>query len=517
MIFPPAVSGAEVGYQIGHSVRLRPTVGAHLTRTFSAGDRRTWTYKISVKRSAVGVVDGPMFNAIGNRFVFRFSDSGSATDTIQIYDYNGSSFDLNLITTPVFRDTNGHYEILLAFDTNNATASDRVRLYVNGTRITSFSTATYPTLGYQGSVNTANQHAIGRTIGLSTYADCYISDIHFVDGQALDPSAFGETYLGEWRPKQYTGTYGANGFHLDFSDGTSLTTLGYDAAGSNDWTLNSVSLTAGINYDWMEDTPSNNFATFNRLWNFNTSTTLWSFGALETTATTGTNAQTGSTIPLPSSGKFYIEAQYPAYVGSGTIIFGVMTTAGAFDVYYQCTSSTNGIYTSGGVLAVATPSAVAGDIFSFACDIGAGTVEIRHNNTLIYTLTSASLSGKLFGATLSNTNRVNVNFGQRPFSYTPPTGYQKLCTANLSNTTITTSGSFTGNASADGPFVWLNGTPTAMTINGNAVTFATHADKLANGFKVRSSSASYNAAGSNTYSITTTGAPFTRARAQVNP
>jgi hypothetical protein len=110
-----------------------------------------------------------------------------------------------------------------------------------------------------------------------------------------------------------------------------------------------------------------------------------------------------------------------------------------------------------------------------------------------------------------------ANFGQRAFAYTAPSGFKALCTQNLPEGTITTSGSFTGNANADGPFVYLNGVPTAMTINSNAVTFATHADKLSNGFKLRTSSGSYNTAGSNTYSITTTGDKFKYARAQPNP
>ena len=110
-----------------------------------------------------------------------------------------------------------------------------------------------------------------------------------------------------------------------------------------------------------------------------------------------------------------------------------------------------------------------------------------------------------------------VNFGQRPFAYSPPAGFKALCTKNLPTGTITTSGTFSGNASTDGPFVYLNGVPTAMTINGNAVTLGNHADKLANGFKVRSSSASYNSAGSNTYSITSTGTKFKYSNAQGNP
>ena len=102
-------------------------------------------------------------------------------------------------------------------------------------------------------------------------------------------------------------------------------------------------------------------------------------------------------------------------------------------------------------------------------------------------------------------------------SYSAPSGFVALNTYNLPAGSVTTSGSFTGNASTDGPFIYLNGVPAAMTINGNAVTFGTNADHLANGFKVRSSSASYNASGSNTYSITTTGAKFKYANAQTNP
>ena len=134
-------------------------------------------------------------------------------------------------------------------------------------------------------------------------------------------------------------------------------------------------------------------------------------------------------------------------------------------------------------------------------------------------------SGKVFFQNISyvfvvaqyNSGVVVANFGQQPFTYTPPTGFVALNTYNLPAGTITTSGSFTGNINTDGPFVYLNGVPTAMTINGNAVTFGTNADKLSNGFKVRSSSSSYNASGSNTYSITTTGAKFKNANAQTNP
>jgi hypothetical protein len=116
-----------------------------------------------------------------------------------------------------------------------------------------------------------------------------------------------------------------------------------------------------------------------------------------------------------------------------------------------------------------------------------------------------------------NIATASINFGQQPFVYTAPSGFLPLNTFNIAAGTVTTSGTFTGNLSTDGPFVFLNGTPTAMTINGNAVTFGTHADKLANGFKVRSSSVLYNLIGSNTYVATTVGAVFKYEDAQSNP
>ena len=112
------------------------------------------------------------------------------------------------------------------------------------------------------------------------------------------------------------------------------------------------------------------------------------------------------------------------------------------------------------------------------------------------------------------------NFGQRAFSYTPPSGFKALNTQNIASAAVTTSGSFTGNAAADGPFIWANGNPATLTINGNAVTFGTHADKTAGGFKLRTSSASYNTSGTNNWTATA-GNRFVQSKkpnnAQVNP
>jgi hypothetical protein len=172
----------------------------------------------------------------------------------------------------------------------------------------------------------------------------------------------------------------------------------------------------------------------------------------------------------------------------------------------------------------------AGQIIQVLFDATAGSIYFGQNNSFANgsgsfnqtfanaTAAFTSISGQFIPAFVTYGGAdISVNFGQRPFTYTPPTGFVALNTYNIAAGTVTTSGSFIGNLSADGPFVYLNGVPTAMTINGNAVTFGTNVDKLANGFKVRSALALYNLATSNTYSVTTNGAVFKNANAQGNP
>jgi hypothetical protein len=108
-------------------------------------------------------------------------------------------------------------------------------------------------------INASVVHRIGaNSYAASGYFDGYLADINFIDGQAIDASAFGEfdAITGVWKPKKYNGTYGTNGFHLDFKDGISTTTLGHDSSGnSNNWTTNNISLTPGPTFDWSTDHP----------------------------------------------------------------------------------------------------------------------------------------------------------------------------------------------------------------------------------------------------------------------
>ncbi|NBW21450.1 MAG: hypothetical protein EBR82_77180, partial [Caulobacteraceae bacterium] len=159
----------------------------------------------------------------------------------------------NLITSSaVFRDTSAWYHFVYTFDFGNATTSERIRFYVNGERITM--SGTIAAQGYTGTrFNRASyEHRIGSRQDANSFSNIYLADIHFIDGQALTPSSFGETdaTTGVWNPKAYTGTYGTNGFHLEFADNSAATatTLGKDTSGispANNWTPVNLSTTTG--------------------------------------------------------------------------------------------------------------------------------------------------------------------------------------------------------------------------------------------------------------------------------
>jgi hypothetical protein len=175
-----------------------------------------------------------IYSVDGEDFVLRFTNS----DVLEVYSY-GTGYNFRLLTNAVYRDSSAWYHILLAYDSTQATDSDRISLYVNGSKVTSFGSTTWPSLNYQ-SGNSATAWHIGNLYN-TYYFDGYLADVHFIDGQALDHTDFGEfDDNGVWQPIAYAGTYGTNGFHLDFSDNSSASALGYDAAGSNNWTVNNI-------------------------------------------------------------------------------------------------------------------------------------------------------------------------------------------------------------------------------------------------------------------------------------
>ena len=522
-------------YLLAKSLRFRSSASAYLTRTFPvAGNQTTWTWSGWVKRGTLGQT---------YRNLFGITNGSNDSGYLGIcFGANGIADNLGFqgwttvyrATTAVYRDPAAWYHIVLAVDTTQATAANRILMYVNGDQITSFSSNTNPTQNATLIINSAVAHQISRDIANGGYYDGEITEVNFVDGQALLPASFGATGANsQWLPKAYTGTYGTNGFYLPFTNTASTSTLVADSSGNaNNWTPNNISLTAGSTYDSLTDVPTltsttvANYAVLNPLQKHDAGYTVaLTNGNLSVAITyvSGVNMITvPSTVKTPASGKWYWEITVKSTLAGAASGVGVITP----DSYIESTTpptdnylyvQNGNKYTNGTGTAYGS-SYTNGDIIGVALDVGAGTITFYKNNTSQGTAFTGLAATTYYAVvTLNDTGSYAANFGQQPFTYAPPSGFLPLNTFNIAAGTVTTSGTFTGNLSTDGPFVFLNGTPTAMTINGNAVTFGTQADKLANGFKVRSSSVLYNLIGSNTYVATTVGAVFKYEDAQSNP
>ena len=271
--FLGAASAGAGGYKIERSLRFNSADSAYLNRTpTSAGNRKTFTFSFWCKRTNLGT---------NNRRLFGIETTGGIQFNIMFASSNafyvqgstsGAAF--ALITSSVYRDVSAWYHIVVSFDTSQATESNRARIYINGSQVTEFSTATYPTQDILTAWNVAEPHYIGSLDSIGNgLADAYLADIHFIDGQALDPTDFGEfDDNGVWQPIEYAGTYGTNGFHLDFSDNSTAAALGTDVSGNgNDWTVNNITAAGdGTSYrslEVIEPDPNGSVANIQALFN----------------------------------------------------------------------------------------------------------------------------------------------------------------------------------------------------------------------------------------------------------
>jgi hypothetical protein len=227
-----ASAAAAGGYQVQRSLRFSSSDSAFCSRTPAvAGNRRTWTWAGWVKRSGLGT-DQVLFDC-------RPVVSDSQFSVFYLNSTNALSFSGPITTwfttSAVFRDCSAWVHIVLALDTTQATAADRIKLYVNGSQVTAFSTSANPSQNADLGINQAAVHGIGAATTPSGYIDGYLADIHFIDGQALDPSSFTEVSAttGQLIPKAYSGTYGTNGFYLKFADNSTTAALGTDTSGTD--------------------------------------------------------------------------------------------------------------------------------------------------------------------------------------------------------------------------------------------------------------------------------------------
>ena len=362
-------------------------------------------------------------------------------------------------TTRLIRDSSAWYHIVVKVDTTVGT--NGVTFYVNGEVASGTWVTTLPqNQSLSGSSNGATHH-VGK--GLSSYPSQqafsgYLAEVNFIDGQALDPSYFGftEPMTGIWMPKRYEGTYGTNGFYLDFNDNSSTAALGIDRSpNGNDFTVNNLSVTAGEGNDSLEDTPTNNFCTMNSL--HPTPSATWANGNLDLSGSSATSySQNNISTFGVSSGKWYAEVKY-TFGGTNNTYVGVCPTKYSASTNMTSTVTdaavlrmSNETYIEGSDTANIFPSGISsGDTIGIALDMDNQKLWFSVQGTYANsgdpaTGTNAIFSGITAGETMAICGRplngtLNFNFGQRPFSYTPPLGFKTLESRNLpSNTSLKT-------------------------------------------------------------------------------
>jgi len=259
--------GGFYDFPIEQSLRFNDDDNAYLSRTpASAGNRKTWTFSCWVKRGKVSGTDAQILTAYTSasdttNIIFQ---SGGA---IQWYDYI-SGYRVHLVTNALYRDVGSWYHLLFQLDTSNASSGDRAKIYVNGERVTSFSTEVYPSLNADLKMNTAIEHRIGDTAQFAREFDGYMADVNFIDGTAYTADSFGEFKSGIWIPKDTADlTFGTNGFRLQFGDTTEangFNTVTYTGNGGTQ-SISGVSFSSAPDMVWIKQrsSPADNHRLFN--------------------------------------------------------------------------------------------------------------------------------------------------------------------------------------------------------------------------------------------------------------
>ena len=453
----------------------------YLTKTFaSAGNRKTFTFSVWLKQSFSG-------GQSGNRVIFS---AGSASNTycqirmkspnnyIQFEDEQGGSVTATPYTDAFFRDPNAWNHLVVRVDSTQSTASDRVRMYMNGTQLT-MSGGTQPSQNQDFIINNDVGHALGtlwRGSDSGGHWHGYMAQAIFCDGQSLAPTSFGSTNSdGVWIPNPGPSvTYGTNGFKIDFKGtGASADSSGFgaDTSGNNN---HFATTNIGTNPS-TKDSPTNNFAVINAAANYYAGAIL-AEGATKITTDGANYTYNVSSIGV-SAGKWYIEAKIGAginnWFGAGIAEGESSNASGVLgrDTYYPAGNEFGQIgwygngtdfvyqndgYYSGSTSDYDTDGYTTGDIISIALDADNNNVKFYKNGTVqnsgnAFTLGASSTGfwhfafGDYDGQN-AGSHTFQVNFGNPAFTiassnadangygsfeYAVPSGYYALCTKNL--------------------------------------------------------------------------------------
>lgn len=357
-------SGGFYDTLIDGSLRFNDDDSAYLTRTpASSGTTGTWTLSVWVKRA--NLTNGVIFSsgAVNQRGHIWLSDN-----QLHVQPFNSTGANAYLVSDMLFRDVGAWYHIVVKANAiTYSNLSTNMDIYVNGVEITHTKSQTGTPSGGDR-INDGQVKIIGQFAPSSgTFFDGYLAEMNFIDGTALDASNFGETKSGIWIPKAYSGSYGTNGFHLEFAGNANDT-----SGNGNNFTANNISA-----YDYVPDSPTNNFATFSPLAQHRNGTSFLGKGTLSegNLLTTNNSDNEGSVIPFaPASGKWYVEfcsknlAQRQTITAFGNDGFNFAST-------YVATRS------DGGENATGDQSWTTGDIIGVAYDFDNGKVWFAKNNT----------------------------------------------------------------------------------------------------------------------------------------
>ena len=466
----------SAAYDIANSLRYDGST-SRLTREFTQDptSRKTFTISIWVKRSKLGS-NTTFFNASTTNNFYDQALMFDSNDTLRTVNVASGSDAIQVITNRKFRDVAAWYHIVLAIDTTEAAVTNGVKFYINGVQETSFSATTYSQnatyeLGRNGSTT-----AIGRQqLNDTQYFGGYMAEINYIDGQQLDPSYFGETNSkGVWTPIEYDGTYGNNGFYLEFKQtGTSQNSSGIGADTSGNDEHFAVS---GVDAkDVCIDTPTNNFMTMNPL--FTNSRGTFAEGNLMVTTDVQGSVPYGQVEFggfAVNKGKWYYEAKINSVGSGGQLAIGWNERAesgGYINGHNNLGSNGNVWYGSSGKIqdgstsnTTSPDSYTTNDVIGIACDFDNKKFYAHKNGT--YQSNGSGTGNPSTGANgftfnthyndywtpwmskddTNNEATVEFNFGNPTFTvssseaddngygsfeYDVPTGYYSLCTKNL--------------------------------------------------------------------------------------
>ena len=449
---------AKLGYLLRNSLRFRASNSNYLNRTFGTPtNNKVWTWSAWVKRGSLSLADAD------HLFMGTPTDVGGNPSTYArlVFETDGtlrlqsaSSASEAFTSSAVFRDPAAWYHIVLYMDAVNTT----VRCYVNGTEI-AYASRSNPTNTNTAINGSGNYHRMGffRTAEPRPM-DGYMAEVNFIDGQALTPSSFGKTdaVTGQWIPIKYSGTYGTNGFYLNFTDASAATAaaIGKDSSGNgNNWTPNNISVTAGATYDSMTDVPTltsataANYCVLNILDGTNMSYLTVSNANLTYSASANANGWRAirGTIGV-TTGKYRFSV-YGTIGASTRMQLGLCTSDTDLGGYnasqnvgvqynpYDANVAVNGSLTSYGSTQRITA------VFDFIFDATTGKCWVAVNGTLLGgnpdagtgEMATFTTTSTVFPVTQAYGSSWDVNFGQRPWDYTIATasGFKSLNTYNL--------------------------------------------------------------------------------------